>query len=304
MKTEIERNICLLLEQCLPRHQFSEVYHYAVFPAGKLFRPKLALAAFVDAGGDEGNIPLTHDLWPLAAALELHHAYTLVHDDLPAMDDDHQRRGRASTHIAHGQWQAILAGDGLSVASFRLLTRIQHPHARLLLAIATHALGPKGLIQGQVLDLSHEMGQSFEKLLLTHELKTARLIQLALVGGTLMAAPKLNSKKLKGAWRLGRAIGITFQLLDDLSELTEAQLSPHESGINPWLSRPQECCEETIKQLALLDLQCGKNLRHELSLYFKRTHKNLQDNLGDVEKHVGQNEALVPVMTLLHSLSK
>src|SRR5690606_6505779 len=127
MKTDIERNICLLLEQCLPQHDFAKIYHYAVFPAGKLFRPKLALAAFCDAGGDASNLPLGHDIWPFAAALELHHAYTLVHDDLPAMDDDDERRGRPSTHIAHGQWQAILVGDGLSIASFRLISRLKHP---------------------------------------------------------------------------------------------------------------------------------------------------------------------------------
>jgi geranylgeranyl pyrophosphate synthase len=304
MKNQLERNLATLLEQCLPHHQFSEVYRYAVLPAGKLFRPKLVLAAFDDAGGDTRNLPLNHDLWAFACALEIHHAYTLAHDDLPAMDDDQMRRGRPATHKAYGEWQAILAGDALAIASFRLLSRIKHPAHQLIMAIASHALGPKGLIHGQVMDLSGEMSQSLESLLRTHELKTARLIQLALLGGYALASPHVESAKLKQAWRMGHAIGVVFQLLDDLGELTEKELSPHEKAVNPWPVRTKACSEKTVELLSKIENQAGKAVRHELSLYFKTTHKMLRDKLECIEIHLADKNLLMPVMALLQRLSQ
>lgn len=304
MKNELERNLTLLLEQCLPAHSFAEVYRYAVLPAGKLFRPKLALAAYADAGGDTHDMPSGHNLWLLATALEIHHAYTLVHDDLPAMDDDDERRGRPSTHKAFGQWQAILAGDGLSIASFRLLSRVNHPQLSRLMAIASHALGPKGLIQGQALDLSGEMTESFEKLLLTHELKTARLIQLSLVGGHLLAQKNSKARELKKLWRLGHAVGVAFQLLDDLSELDQPLLSNHEAKVNPWLTREKECLEKTLSLLNIIEHESGKSVRHELSLYFKKMHSLIMAGQDSVLQHLGNDRALLPVMALLQRLSQ
>ncbi|MBH46665.1 MAG: hypothetical protein CME71_00685 [Halobacteriovorax sp.] len=303
MKNELEQNLIHYLEQSIPAHQFAEIYRYAVIPAGKLFRPKLALAAFEDAGGDIHNIPLAHAIWPFASALEIHHAYTLVHDDLPAMDDDDMRRGRPSTHKEFGQWQAILAGDGLAVASFRLLSRVNHPQNRLITSVAAHALGPKGLIQGQALDLSGEMKNDFHTLLLTHELKTARLIQLALFGGTVLASKNVNAKACKQAWRLGHAIGLSFQLLDDLGELTDEQLSKHEADVNPWLAKQSsQCCEMTVKLLTNIDSLAGKSVRHELSLYYKKTLAHLEGGKGHIESHLKDKGLLSPVMALLHSL--
>lgn len=303
MKNQLEQNISYYLEQCLPRHQYAEVYRYSVLPAGKLFRPKLALAAFIDAGADTNNLPLNHNIWPFCSALEIHHAYTLIHDDLPDMDNDDTRRGRPSTHKQFGQWQAILAGDGLAIASFRLLSRIDHPQNRFISAISAHALGPKGLIQGQALDLSGEMTQSFSNLLRTHELKTARLIQLSLLGGTVLADNKIQREKYKKAWRLGYAIGVSFQLLDDLGELTEEHLSGHEKTVNPWPNRTQECANMTAKLLTNVDLLADKNVRHELSLYYKKTCKHLEGGYSTIKKHINQSELLEPVMALLNRLS-
>lgn len=304
MKTDLEHHLNYYLELCLPQHSFAEVYRYAVLPAGKLFRPKMALAAFADAGGDTTNLPLKHNIWPFASALEIHHAYTLAHDDLPAMDDDDERRGRAATHKAFGEWQAILAGDGLAVASFRLLSKINHPQAQFINAVSAHALGPKGLIQGQALDLSGEMKNSFESLLKTHELKTARLIQLALLGGTVLAKNEFNAKAYKNAWRLGYAVGVTFQLLDDLGELTEANLSSHEGDVNPWPTRTLECSEMTTKLLSQIDQIAGKNVKAELKKYFAKTLSMYEQGQANIENHVKEKALLVPVMALLQRLSQ
>lgn len=302
MNNALESNLKFYLDRCLPRHGFSEVYHYAVFPAGKLFRPAIALAAFQDAGGLE-NTPREHSIWPFMTALEIHHAYTLVHDDLPAMDDDDMRRGRLATHKAFGEWQAILAGDGLSVASFSLLSQMNHPQANFLIKVAAHALGPKGLIHGQALDLSQEMTTSFEKLLLTHELKTARLIQLALLGGHVLAQNDFKTAQYKKAWRLGRAIGVTFQLLDDLGELTDKEISSHEKDVNPWLTRPEDCAKTTIELLQKIDLFAGKHVRTMLKDYFQKTNKKLVAGEKNLQQHILAKDILLPVMTILQRLS-
>lgn len=304
MKNDVSHHLEFYLERCLPRHSFSDIYRYAVLPAGKLFRPKMAIAAFADAGGDLENIPLEHNIWPFACALEIHHAYTLIHDDLPAMDDDDERRGKPATHKAYGEWQAILAGDGLNIASFGLLSKVSHPQLPFLLKLMAHALGPKGLIHGQALDLSHEMNKSFASLLLTHELKTARLIQLALVGGSVLARNEFNTKTYEKMWRLGYAIGVTFQLLDDLLELNQDQLSTHETDINPWPTRTKECAHKTVELLNKIEQNCGHNVRLELREYFKKTQKRLDENKAFVKKHIKEHELLLPVMTLLKRLSE
>jgi len=302
MNNQLDQKIEFYLNQCLPRHSFADVYKYGVLPAGKLFRPKLALASFNDSSRDQAAY--NEDLWKLCTALEIHHAYTLIHDDLPAMDDDDMRRGQLSTHKKFGQWQAILAGDGLSIASFRLLSRITHPSAQLLSQISAHALGPKGLIQGQALDLSHEMNLSFENLLKTHELKTARLIQLSLVGGALLATPKVETKSLKQLWRLGYAVGVSFQLLDDLLELCDETLSQHEKDINPWPKLTAKCSNKTQKLFKTVDQMASKNIKNELALYYKKTLEAALKGQKNIETHIRDNNQLQPVMSLLNILSK
>src|SRR5690606_4172886 len=147
-----------------------------------------------------------------------------------------------------------------------------------LLKVMSHALGPKGLIHGQALDLSHEMNHSFDLLLLTHELKTARLIQTSLVAGSILAHDKLDYSALKKAWRLGYAIGITFQLLDDLGELTQENLSLHETDVNPWPNRTLACSNKTLDLLSVIDKTSGEHVRAELKVYFKKTLKRLDEN--------------------------
>lgn len=228
------------LESSTSKHPLKEAYSYAVLPAGKLFRPKLVWNSFLDLDIKNAQtalmdqkIFLNHPVTLLACAIEIHHAYTLVHDDLPAMDNDLMRRGKPSLHAKFGEWQAILVGDGLLNISYQLLAKINHPQALNIIKIFSHATGPKGLIEGQVLDLSHEMNKSLENLIRTHELKTARLIQTSLSLSSLLATND-NETACK-FWRLGYHLGVLFQLLDDLMELRDSELSAHELSVNPYL---------------------------------------------------------------------
>jgi geranylgeranyl pyrophosphate synthase len=250
IESQIQKHLQLLLSS----HESSAVYQYALFPSGKLFRANLVWAILKDLSPELYNISLNstysaHAL--LSSAIECHHTYTLLHDDLPAMDDDTMRRGKLCTHLKFSEWQSLLTGDGLLVLSFQLLFKIRNnnPERQLeLLAFFAWATGPKGLIHGQYLDLSNITFKCLDEIIHIHELKTARLIQVAILGSTLLAT-KRNRILEKNLLRYGRELGINFQLLDDLSELSELPLSEHEQKINPWFLFPKETLDLLMKKL-------------------------------------------------------
>ena len=133
------------LQHGLPRHPIGEVYRYAVLPPGKLFRGLLVMGMARDHNVDEKELEnpwSSHSL--LASFVEIHHAYTLVHDDLPCMDDDDMRRGRSSLHKRFGQWRAILVGDGLMGLGYHLISLMESPRQRELLRFVSWATGPQG----------------------------------------------------------------------------------------------------------------------------------------------------------------
>ena len=217
--------------------------------------------------------------------MEIHHAYTLVHDDLPCMDDDAVRRGRPSTHRQFGEWQALLAGDGLSTLSYRALSLIKSPQLPRLLRYTSWALGPKGLIGGQHLDLSGEMTRSFSQLMATHKLKTSRLMQVALVGSGLLTEGA-DLRTLKTPHRLGEYLGISFQLLDDLGELGDEQLPARESQINSFLVHGERCEMELRRCLeGVVDILDRHQLRH--------TKKVVVDYLHHVSAKLSRSESLI-----------
>lgn len=256
-----------------------EVMDYAVFPAGKLFRPKLVEAIALDL-----NHKVTNDHLHLAAAIELHHAYTLVHDDLPSMDNDLMRRGKPSTHAHFGEWKAILAGDALLIASFNELARIDHKNFKDILKLMTWTTGAKGLIEGQFRDLGAD-----KNIIRIHELKTARLIQLATLGSYLLSEKQTLRGKIEFL-RLGREIGVSFQLLDDLSELAEENVSPHEKEINPFISNLSFALNELrLSHLRLTAITFKHRLTHiekMLQEYFKANQENLLKNFNLLEKNI------------------
>ena len=191
----------------------------------------------------------------LASFVEIHHAYTLVHDDLPCMDDDSMRRGRPSLHKRYGQWQAVLVGDGLMGLGYCLLSFMESPRKSELLRFVSWATGPKGLVHGQVLDLSGNRGQGFDAIKRTHTLKTARLIQVSLVGSALLLKGSDNGF-LRDTFRMGHCLGLLFQFMDDFTELA-SPLSPHEELVNPWLYHPEETFGEVEKCFEWVGRYCS-----------------------------------------------
>lgn len=275
-----------LKKSCL-HPELLEVMDYAVIPAGKLFRPKLVQALSLDLSSE-----LTPNHLHLACAIELHHAYTLIHDDLPSMDNDLIRRGKPATHVQFGEWKAVLGGDALLVASFRELSEIEHESFQKILKLMTWATGAKGLIEGQFRDLSAHTKLNIRDVIRIHELKTARLIQLATLG-TYLLSKQGNLKENMEFLRLGREIGVSFQLLDDLSELTSPDVSHHEKEINPFIYSPHEA----LKFLSLSHQKLGsivskhnlKNVNLMLDEYFKSNQEVLLNNFLILEKNISSD---------------
>jgi len=191
---------------------------YTVFAGGKRLRPILALAAAEACGGEP-----EHALAP-ACAVEVLHTYSLVHDDLPCMDDDDLRRGRPTCHKVYGEGMAVLTGDALLTEAFLMLA--QTPASKRYSAkdyVAELALtgGSRKLIGGQVLDLEGE-GKKLTKagLVKIHEAKTAALLMtsLRLGGMTANATPK----QLEALTAFGYALGLAFQVIDDILDVTQS----------------------------------------------------------------------------------
>jgi hypothetical protein len=236
-----------------------------------------------------------------ASFLELHHAYTLAHDDLPSMDNDEIRRGKDSLHIKFNEWQALLAGDGLLNASYALLGLIKSEHLGILLRYCTLCLGPRGLIHGQYLDLSGEMRNGIENVVETHFLKTARLIQCALTGPIILSATKNKFKKFKNYHRLGSSLGITFQLLDDLVELSESNISVHEKDINPWPLHFDKAAQVLTKEIKNISNFFKNDRQTQLYLliapYLKKNISLIKLSQNNIENHIKRD--LKPILTAL-----
>jgi geranylgeranyl diphosphate synthase type II len=193
---------------------------YSLFIGGKRVRPILCLAA-AEAISDDPVI--IESLLPVACALECVHTYSLIHDDLPAMDDDNLRRGKPTNHVVHGEAAAILAGDGLLTYAFEILSRPQAalPEGNLLriIQIIARAAGPEGMVGGQSLDIANErIDYPFEMLRTIHRSKTGALITASVLSGGLGAgASEVQQKRLQ---QYGERIGLAFQIVDDLLDAT------------------------------------------------------------------------------------
>lgn len=198
-----------------------EAARYSLFAGGKRIRPVLTLAAGEAAGGHRDEI------MPLACAVEMIHTYSLIHDDLPAMDDDDLRRGKPTSHKVFGEAIAILAGDALLTRAFHLLSEIpsdwdvtrvrRRVEATALLG---EACGTTGLIGGQVVDLESE-GQAIgaQELEALHRAKTGALLGACVRGGALLGGATETDQDALG--RYAGAIGLAFQVVDDVLDATE-----------------------------------------------------------------------------------
>ena len=191
---------------------------YSVFAGGKRLRPVLCLAAAEACGGEIPNALAA------ACAVELMHTYSLVHDDLPAMDDDDLRRGRPTCHKVYGEGMAVLCGDALLTESFAVLARTtptKRYGTRDYIAELADTGGSRKLIGGQVMDLEGE-GQKLTKrdLVRIHEAKTAALLTTSLRLGAMTA--NATPAKLQALTLFGHALGLAFQVIDDILDVTQS----------------------------------------------------------------------------------
>ncbi|MEL1135192.1 polyprenyl synthetase family protein [Desulfitobacterium sp. THU1] len=209
----------------------SESMNYSLAAGGKRIRPVLALAAAKAVGGDEESI------LPAACALELIHTYSLIHDDLPAMDDDDYRRGRLSNHKVFGVGQAILAGDALLTYAFELLAQSINsvtPERQLrVIREVAQAAGPQGMVGGQVLDLeAEEKVLALAELERIHRLKTGAMLVVAARLGAILAGG--TEEKIEALTSYAQAIGLAFQIRDDILDIegdSESLGKPAQSDI-------------------------------------------------------------------------
>jgi len=192
-----------------PPAAIHEAMRYSVFAGGKRLRPILVIAGAEAVGGKMERV------LPTACALELIHTYSLIHDDLPAMDDDDYRRGRLTNHKVFGEAIAILAGDALLTLAFGLLA--EHASLDVVREVAA-AAGTFGMIGGQVVDVQSE-GKSVdaETLEYIHRHKTAALLCASLVGGALLAGAAPAA--LKAIREAGTHLGLAFQIVDDILDV-------------------------------------------------------------------------------------
>jgi len=195
--------------------ELSEAIAYALMAGGKRVRPILAIAGYEAVNGTSDRI------LPVAAALELIHTYSLIHDDLPAMDDDDMRRGQPTTHKVYGEAVAILAGDALLTDAFNIITGADATPEVLIKVIneLSYASGPEGMVGGQTADLAFEGKKaSKEELLFIHTHKTGALLRASVRLGAIMGSA--DESELKALTEYGEKTGLAFQVIDDILDVT------------------------------------------------------------------------------------
>jgi len=210
------------LERWLPQQgdhppTIHEAMRYSVFAGGKRLRPLLVLLACEAVGGNP------EDALPAAVALEMIHTYSLIHDDLPAMDDDDYRRGRRTCHRVYGEAVAILAGDALLTHAFQVLadpaaTRVPPAQRLQVVAEIAEAAGSRGMVGGQAMDILAE-GREIDRptLLYLHTHKTGALIRASVRVGAI--AGGAGEEQLLALTRYGERIGLAFQIVDDILDI-------------------------------------------------------------------------------------
>ena len=217
LRAEIERYLeAMRFSQEPITAGLEDAMRYSLLAGGKRIRPVLALATARAIGMPE------REVLPLAAALELIHTYSLIHDDLPAMDDDELRRGQPTCHVKFGEGVAILAGDGLYAEAFRhLLTQQRSAPQRVLAAAAelAGATGVNGMVGGQYADISEGATADAGSLRRLHELKTGRLIGASVLC-VLLLTGTADGPDAAPFRRFAAELGVLFQIVDDILDVT------------------------------------------------------------------------------------
>lgn len=212
---KIEKEMLSFLQEYSQSPQLTEAMSYSIEAGGKRLRPLLVLTTAASFQKE-----LTVGMYQTAAALEMIHTYSLIHDDLPAMDDDQLRRGKPTNHVVFGEATATLAGDGLLTSAFQQLSLAILPAEQKILLIQqlSQAAGIGGMVAGQMGDiLGEEQQLDLEALMAVHEGKTGALLRFALLaGGILAEQPEEIVQQLAN---LGAIIGLAFQIRDDLLDV-------------------------------------------------------------------------------------
>ncbi len=259
----------LVPSESTPPEQLHRAMRYSLLAGGKRLRPALVLAAGEAFGAD------TDDLMPAACAIEMIHTYSLIHDDLPAMDNDDLRRGRPTCHKAFGEAVAILAGDALLTQAFRVLAadapkRDAERQVRVIREVATAAGTVEALIGGQMADIESE-GENVDGSTLEyiHRSKTGAMIAASVVVGGIVAGA--NGDQIEKLRAYGECIGLAFQIADDILDVTSTseQLGktpgkdqaankatyPAIHGIAASQTRARELVEEAVEIVSSLGLK-------------------------------------------------
>lgn len=214
----------------------SSALRYSVLNGGKRIRPVLSYAAAEALGG------INEDTDLVASSVELIHAYSLIHDDLPAMDDDDLRRGKPTCHIAYDEATAILAGDALQALAFEQLTKLQHIHPEISLQLVSclaKSAGVNGMVEGQAIDISSvDKALDLQQLEHMHHKKTGEMILASITMGALSTG-HATKDQLFNLKAYGRAIGLAFQVQDDILDVTsDTSVLGKQQGADKALNKP------------------------------------------------------------------
>jgi geranylgeranyl diphosphate synthase type II len=241
-----------------------EAMRYSLLAGGKRIRPVLALATARAVGLNQ------REVLPLAGAIELIHTYSLIHDDLPAMDDDDLRRGRPTCHKVFGEDVAILAGDGLYAEAFHHLLTRQHSRPELVLAAAAelaHATGVKGMVGGQYADVKERAPTGPAGLRRLHELKTGRLVGASVVCVLLLGA--VDGPATIVLRRFAAELGVLFQIVDDILDVT---------GTDQALGKPQGSDERHGKRTYVSEFGID-----QAKVLAAESHRTARETLAEIE---------------------
>ncbi|MCH5210836.1 MAG: polyprenyl synthetase family protein [Oscillospiraceae bacterium] len=256
-----------------PQSVIYDAMRYSLFAGGKRLRPLLMLETAKMCGGDENEII------PFACSMEMIHTYSLIHDDLPAMDNDDLRRGKPTSHIKFGEAIAILAGDALLNKAFEIVSEYNgaNPQRTIkAISVLANSSGTEGMIGGQIVDIESEGHTiSSDKLEYLHSLKTGAIIRSSCVIGALLS--DATDEKINAVDEFAKNLGIAFQIQDDILDVT---------GTEDELGKPigSDAEENKNTYVSLFGLEKSK----ELSALYSGKAKDALSVFGDKAEFLSQ----------------
>jgi geranylgeranyl pyrophosphate synthase len=259
---------------------FAEACHYALSNGGKRIRPVLVFSAVHAIHSSSAGEGIDH----VAAATELIHTYSLIHDDLPAMDDDDLRRGQPSLHKAYDEATAILVGDGLQASAFEILADAPGLSAEQkvrMIKVLAAAAGPQGMVGGQFIDIqATNSDMSLDQLQAMHSLKTGALIRSSLTLGGIAAGA--TEQQLAALDEYGSYIGLAFQVVDDILDVEgDSQTLGKTQGKDGEANKPTY-----VKQMGLEGARGEAQRLLQVALEALDTFEKSADHLRDLARYI------------------